>query len=230
MELIRRALIIFLFASVAAAQPILLQPDRVFDAVSTDAHEGWVVLVNADKIAAVGPLSTVSAANAKIIDLPGMTLLPGLIDAHSHLFLHPYNETLWNDQVLKEPLEYRTIAATLHARATLMAGFTALRDLGTEGAGYADVSLKRAIDEGRIPGPRLFVVTRASSRHRATVRVRRVSRRTSSRRKARRRRVARPRFSKRCAIRLPTAPIGSRSTPIIGAASVRLLPRSPLTN
>jgi imidazolonepropionase-like amidohydrolase len=95
------------------------------------------------------------------LELPGMTLLPGLIDAHSHVFLHPYNETLWNDQVLKEPLAYRTIAATLHSRDTLMAGFTALRDLGTEGAGYADVSVKRAIDEGRIPGPRLFVATRA---------------------------------------------------------------------
>ena len=147
------------FASTAAAQPILLRPARVFDATSTEAHEGWVVLVNGDKISAVGP--NVSAAGAKVIDLPGMTLLPGLIDAHSHILLHPYNETLWNDQVLKEPLEYRVIAATLHARDTLMAGFTALRDLGTEGAGYADVSIKRAIDEGRIPGPRLFVSTRA---------------------------------------------------------------------
>jgi imidazolonepropionase-like amidohydrolase len=90
-----------------------------------------------------------------------MTLLPGLVDAHSHLFLHPYNETLWNDQVLKEPLAYRTIAATIHAERTLRAGFTTLRDLGTEGAGYADLSVKRAIDEGRIPGPRLQVATRA---------------------------------------------------------------------
>jgi imidazolonepropionase-like amidohydrolase len=154
-------LVTFLIASTALAQPILLRPARVFDAVTAEPHEGWVVLVNGDKIAAVGPPSNVSASNARVIDLPGMTLLPGLIDAHSHIFLHPYNETLWNDQVLKEPLEYRTIAATLHARATLMAGFTALRDLGTEGAGYADVSVKRAIDEGRIPGPRLFVATRA---------------------------------------------------------------------
>ena len=149
----------FLFASSAAAQPILLRPARVFDATSNDAHEGWNVLVNGDKISAVGP--NIPAAGAKVIDLPGMTLLPGLIDAHSHILLHPYNETLWNDQVLKEPLEYRVIAATLHARDTLMSGFTALRDLGTEGAGYADVSIKRAIDEGRIPGPRLFVATKA---------------------------------------------------------------------
>src|SRR5260370_3120817 len=90
-----------------------------------------------------------------------MTLLPGLIDAHSHIFLHPYNETLWNDQVLKEPLAYRTIAAVIHSRDTLMAGFTTLRDLGTEGAGNADVSVRRAIDEGRNPGPRPFVATRA---------------------------------------------------------------------
>jgi imidazolonepropionase-like amidohydrolase len=90
-----------------------------------------------------------------------MTLLPGLIDAHSHVFLHPYNEALWDDQVLKEPLAYRTIAAVLHCERTLMAGFTTLRDLGTEGAGYADLSVQRAINEGRIPGPRLFVATRA---------------------------------------------------------------------
>ncbi len=90
-----------------------------------------------------------------------MTLLPGLIDAHSHVFLHPYNETLWNDQVLKEPLAYRTIAAAIHCERTLRAGFTTLRDLGTEGAGYADLSVKRAIEEGRIPGPRLLVATLA---------------------------------------------------------------------
>ncbi|HEY6843325.1 MAG TPA: amidohydrolase family protein [Thermoanaerobaculia bacterium] len=152
------ALLLFL-ASIADAQ-ILLRPARVFDSVSNEPHEGWVVLVTGDKITAVG--ANVSAPpNTKVIDLPGMTLMPGLIDAHSHIFLHPYNETLWNDQVLKEPLEYRTIEATLHARATLLSGFTALRDLGTEGAGYADVSMKRAIDEGLIPGPRLFVATKA---------------------------------------------------------------------
>ena len=158
MEL-KKLLFAFLFASTAAAQPIVLRPARVFDATGTAVHEGWAVRVEGDKIAAVGP--NVSTDGAKVIELPGMTLLPGLIDAHSHVFLHPYNETLWNDQVLKEPLEYRTIAATLHAKATLLAGFTALRDLGTEGAGYADVSVKRAIDEGRIPGPRLFVATKA---------------------------------------------------------------------
>jgi imidazolonepropionase-like amidohydrolase len=121
-----------------------------------------VVLVKGKTIAAVGPASSVSPpAGARTIELPGTTLLPGFIDGHSHVFLHPYNEALWNDQVLKEPLAYRTIAATLHCERTLHAGFTTLRDLGTEGAGYADLSLKRAIDEGRIPGPRLLVATLA---------------------------------------------------------------------
>jgi imidazolonepropionase-like amidohydrolase len=141
---------------------ILLHPQRVFDGTSAATHEGWVVLVTGEKIAAVGPAGSIAVPpGTTTIDLPGMTLLPGLIDAHSHIFLHPYNETLWNDQVLHEPLAYRTIAATIHSRDTLMAGFTALRDLGTEGAGFGDVSVKQAIEEGRIPGPRLFVATRA---------------------------------------------------------------------
>ena len=145
-----------------ASKSILLHPQRVFDATSAATHEGWVVLVTGEKIAGVGPAGSIAVPpGTTTIDLPGMTLLPGLIDAHSHIFLHPYNETLWNDQVLHEPLAYRTIAATIHSRDTLMAGFTALRDLGTEGAGFGDVSVKRAIEEGRIPGPRLFVATKA---------------------------------------------------------------------
>lgn len=159
------ALFLFAVTSVVAQQQlqnVLLRPERVFDATGDATHEGWVVLVRGEKIAAVGPAAKVDVPEGtKTVELPGMTLLPGLIDAHSHIFLHPYDETLWNDQVLKEALAYRTIAATLHSRATLMAGFTALRDLGTEGAGFADVAVKRAIDEGRIPGPRLFVATRA---------------------------------------------------------------------
>ncbi|HSD31971.1 MAG TPA: amidohydrolase family protein [Gemmatimonadales bacterium] len=141
---------------------LLLRPDRVFDATSEEAHAGWVVLVQGDSIAAVGPADAVRVPRgAETIALPGTTLLPGLIDAHSHLFLHPYNETLWNDQVLKEPAGYRVVEAVLHARNTLMQGFTTLRDLGTEGAGFEDVSLERAIAEGLIPGPRLRVATRA---------------------------------------------------------------------
>src|SRR2546423_13456906 len=137
----------------APGHPVLLRPDRVFDAASEATHAGWVVLVEGDSIAAVGPAASVRApADAQTINLPGLTLLPGLIDAHSHVFLHPYNETLWNDQVLKEPLGYRVIAAVDHCARTLDAGFTTLRDLGTEGAGYADVSVQRPIAEGRMRG------------------------------------------------------------------------------
>jgi imidazolonepropionase-like amidohydrolase len=149
-------------SAVQAAPGILLRPERVFDGTNAAPHPGWVVLVSGEKIVAAGPAGEVAVpAGTTAIDLPGMTLLPGLIDAHSHVLLHPYNETLWNDQVLKEPLAYRVIAATLHCRNTLDAGFTTLRDLGTEGADFADVSLRNAIDEGRIPGPHLFVATRA---------------------------------------------------------------------
>ena len=100
-------------------------------------------------------------AGAETIDLPGATLLPGLIEGHSHLFLHPYNEVSWNDQVLHESLAERVARAVNHARATLMAGFTTMRDLGTEGAAYADVGLKQAIEKGIVPGPRVLTATRA---------------------------------------------------------------------
>ncbi|MGA9333738.1 MAG: amidohydrolase family protein [Rudaea sp.] len=141
----------------------LLRADRVFDARDAQTHTGWAVLVQGGRIIAVGPDAGIKVPeHTQKLDLPGTTLMPGLIDAHSHIFLHPYNETLWNDQVLKETLSYRTIEATLHVRATLMAGFTALRDLGTEGAGYADADVQRAIDQGLIPGPHLFVATRAT--------------------------------------------------------------------
>lgn len=146
----------------APGHPVLLKPDRVFDATNETAHVGWVVLVQGDSIAAVGPANQVRAPQgSETLALPGTTLLPGLIDAHSHVFLHPYNETLWNDQVLKETQGYRVVEAVLHARNTLMQGFTTLRDLGTEGAGFDDVSLARAIADGLIPGPRLQVSTRA---------------------------------------------------------------------
>src|SRR5690348_14997421 len=146
----------------APGHPVLLRPDRVFDATSETVHAGWVVLVEGDSIAAVGPAASVHApSGAETIAMPGLTLLPGLIDAHSHIFLHPYNETLWDDQVLKEPEGYRVVEAVLHVRNTLMQGFTTLRDLGTEGAGFSDVDMKHAIDEGLIPGPRLEVATRA---------------------------------------------------------------------
>ena len=141
---------------------ILLRPARVFDGVGDRSQSGIVVLVRGDRIEAVGPAASVPVPrDAEIVDLPNLTLLPGLIDAHSHVLLHPYNETSWNDQVLKESLGLRVARATVHLRNTLMAGFTVLRDLGTEGAGYADVGLKQAVDQGIIPGPHLQVATRA---------------------------------------------------------------------
>ncbi|MDE2137534.1 MAG: amidohydrolase family protein [Gammaproteobacteria bacterium] len=146
---------------VARAGAVLLRPARVWTAGSPP-HAGWVVLTDGARIAAVGAPADVHApADAVVIELPGTTLLPGLMDIHSHLFLHPYNETPWNDQVLKEAVPYRTLRAGVQARATLLAGFTTLRDLGTEGADYADLSLRQAIDTGLIEGPRLFVATRA---------------------------------------------------------------------
>lgn len=145
----------------AKAAATLLVPDRVFDGVDPQPHQGWVVLVRGNRIEAVGPASQVSAAGATTIPLAGKTLLPGLIEGHSHLLLHPYNEAPWDEQVLREPEALRVARAVNHARATLMAGFTTVRDLGTEGAGYSDVGLKQAIDEGIIPGPRMVVTTRA---------------------------------------------------------------------
>jgi imidazolonepropionase-like amidohydrolase len=156
------ALSLMLAAPAAAAPPpaVLLKPAQVFDGVDPHPHRGWEVLVEGDRIAAVGP-DLAAPAGARVIDLPGDTLIPGMIEGHSHIFLHPYDETSWDDQVLHEPLALRTARAVAHVRATLMAGFTSERDLGTEGAGYADVGIKRAIDEGIIPGPRMLVATRA---------------------------------------------------------------------
>lgn len=139
-----------------------LKAARVFDGVSAQTREGWVVRVRGDKIDAVGPAADITAPpEAKTIDLGTATLMPGLIEAHSHVLLHPYSETSWNDQVAREALGLRVARATNHLRATLMAGYTTIRDLGTEGAAYADVGLKQAVDQGIIPGPRMIVTTRA---------------------------------------------------------------------
>jgi len=156
----------FLFAALLVASPalagtLLLRPARVFDGVDPRPHEGWSVLVEGERIAAAGP-NLSAPAGTRTIDLPGTTCLPGMIEGHSHLFLHPYNETLWDDQVLHEPLALRTARAVVHAQKTLIAGFTTERDLGTEGAGYADVGLKQAINQGIVPGPRLLVATKAN--------------------------------------------------------------------
>ncbi len=136
----------------------VLQADRVFDGM--EMHAGWQVVVKNNRIESAGPAGSTPAGARRIV-LSGCTLMPGMIEGHSHLFLHPYNEVPWNDQVLKESRAERVARATVHARNTLMAGFTTVRDLGTEGAGYDDVGLKRAIEKGVIPGPRMVVATRA---------------------------------------------------------------------
>jgi imidazolonepropionase-like amidohydrolase len=155
-----RLLLLFVLALCAAAQDIIvLKPARVFDGETL--HEAWAVRVRGDRIEAAGPAASIDTAGAKAIELPGATLLPGLVEGHSHILLHPYNETPWNDQVAHEGLGLRVARAVNHLKATLMAGFTTVRDLGTEGAGYADVELKQAVNQGIVPGPRILASTRA---------------------------------------------------------------------
>jgi imidazolonepropionase-like amidohydrolase len=140
----------------------VLAPAAVWDGVGDAPHPGGVVVVHGNRIDAVGPAASLTVPpGATRIELPGTTLMPGFIEGHSHLFLHPYDETLWDDQVLREPAGYRMAEAVAHARATLQAGVTTERDLGTEGASDYDVQLKHAILAGIVPGPRLIVVTRA---------------------------------------------------------------------
>jgi imidazolonepropionase-like amidohydrolase len=140
----------------------LIAPGAVWDGIANEPKSGWVVLVRGARIAAAGPESSVTVpAEAERISLPGTTLIPGLIEGHSHLFLHPYNEAPWDDQVLKEPLGQRMARAVASSAITLRAGITTERDLGTEGAFDYDVQLKRAIDNGIVPGPRIIPVTRA---------------------------------------------------------------------
>jgi len=138
---------------------MVLRPARVFD--GDTMHQGWAVRVKGDRIDAAGPAASIDVTGAKVIELPGATLLPGLVEGHSHILLHPYNETVWNDQVLHEGLALRAARAVNHLNATLMAGFTTVRDLGTEGAAYADVELKQAVQQGIVPGPRVLASTRA---------------------------------------------------------------------
>jgi imidazolonepropionase-like amidohydrolase len=164
MNRILAASLLFVLGASASAQDslTLLVPDRVFVGNEDVARAGWVVLVRGARIAAVGPRAEVRVpAGTTVRELRGTTLVPGMIEGHTHLFLHPYDEASWNDQVLKESLSLRTARAVNHARATLMAGFTTARDLGTEGAGYADHGLKQAIEQGIIPGPRLLISSKA---------------------------------------------------------------------
>ena len=159
-------LLLFLLTNLAPAQAqppirdLVLRPARMFD--GEQMHTGWTVVVRGERIVAAGPTAGITVpAGANVLDLPTETLLPGLIEGHGHLLLHPYDETAWDAQVLNESRAERTLRAANHARATLAAGFTTLRDLGTEGAEYDDVGIKQSIEKGIIAGPRLSVCTRA---------------------------------------------------------------------
>lgn len=145
--------------SAFAQNAYLIKPKQIFDGF--EMHKDWVVLVNGNSIEAIGPINFKLPAQTQIINLPTATLLPGLIEGHSHLFLHPYNENNWNDQVLKESRAERTARAVVHAKNTLLAGFTTVRDLGTEGAQYDDAGLKQAIEKGIVDGPRMIIATKA---------------------------------------------------------------------
>ncbi|RMF21527.1 MAG: amidohydrolase family protein, partial [Bacteroidetes bacterium] len=147
-------------ALTAQESGLLLRPQWLFDGQAL--HEGWEVWVEGAHIRAAGPVGTLPAPEgSEVLELQGQTLLPGLIEGHSHILLHPYDETSWNDQVLKESWAERVARATVHLRKNLEAGFTTLRDLGTEGAGYADVGLRESIEKGILRGPRLLVAGRA---------------------------------------------------------------------
>ncbi|MHA7099602.1 metal-dependent hydrolase family protein [Roseivirga pacifica] len=156
----KNTLIFFLLIaafSLKAQHDYLLKPDHVFD--GTEMHSDWVVAVKRNIITYAGPAIDISAKQT--IELKGKTLMPGIIEGHSHILLHPYNETSWNDQVLVESVAERSARAVNHLKASLMAGVTTMRDLGSEGAGYADVGLKQAVEKGVIPGPRLLVAGKA---------------------------------------------------------------------
>jgi imidazolonepropionase-like amidohydrolase len=142
-----------LAAAQQPAPPIVLHAARLLDVATGELIALGEVLVEGDHIRAVGK-SVDHPANAKVIDLGDVTLLPGLIDAHVHLFLHPGAEDL---QTVQESVPWRTLVATEAAKADLLAGFTAERDMGTEGAGSADTAVRDAIDQGMIPGPRLRI-------------------------------------------------------------------------
>jgi imidazolonepropionase-like amidohydrolase len=159
MALLLSFLLSFTFSFAQTDSFYLLKPDRVFD--GEQMHSDWIVLVKGNKIEACGPMAFKLPANTRVINLAGITLLPGLIEGHSHLFLHPYNEVSWNDQVLKESRAERTARAVEHAKATLLAGFTTVRDLGTEGAAYDDAGLKKAIEKKIVPGPHMIIATKA---------------------------------------------------------------------
>ena len=153
-----------LAAQAPAPQQVLIKAGRLIDGRSQQVQTNVGILIDGERIKAVGPLAQIQgqAANARVIDLSQMTVLPGLIDAHTHLLLQgDVTSQDYEDQLLKQSTPYRAILAARNARIALEHGFTAIRDLETEGAMYADVDVKLAINNGEIPGPRVFASTRA---------------------------------------------------------------------
>ncbi|MFL5363940.1 MAG: amidohydrolase family protein [Myxococcales bacterium] len=161
------AILVCLLAQAPNSSPpsqhvVLVKAARLIDGRGDTARTGMAVLVQGDRIAQVGPASELSKTSPEVIDLGDATLLPGLIDNHVHLLLQgDVTAADYDEQLLKESIPYRTIRAVSAARVGLFNGFTTMRDLETEGAMYADVDLRNAINRGIVPGPRLFVSTRA---------------------------------------------------------------------
>ena len=150
----RFILALILLSSVVQAQERYhLKAKWVFDGF--DLHENWSIHVEGNIIVYAGPEKAFKKST--LIEYGDATLMPGLIEGHSHILLHPYNETSWNDQVLKESYGERAARAVNHLKASLEAGITSMRDLGSEGAGYLDVGIKEAVEKNVIPGPRLLV-------------------------------------------------------------------------
>ncbi|MGH8378894.1 MAG: amidohydrolase family protein, partial [Gammaproteobacteria bacterium] len=149
---------------ILAERVTVVKAGRMFDAKAGTMLPGQTIIIHGDRIADVGPSSSVNVpSGANVIDLSHATVLPGLIDAHTHIFLTGEAFGRYDEQLLKESWQYRTIEAVVNAKKDLEAGFTSMRDCETEGAMYSDVDVRNAINRGLIPGPRLEVATRALS-------------------------------------------------------------------
>ena len=166
MRNIRLMVLAFLLAIPAHAQNVtVIKAGTLIDGKSAQPRTNQVIVIRGNRIESVGGASAAIPAGANVIDLSNMTVLPGLIDSHTHIFLQGEDpaEGGYDVQLLKYPIAYRAARATVAARRALEQGFTTIRDVETEGAGYGDVGIKMAINEGRIPGPRMVVSTRAIS-------------------------------------------------------------------